>query len=349
MALGIGEMTALAAGYFLLEFIMQYPPGAVVNLFDQELLSIVFVAIFLRSAFHVVSGIAVARLAPWSGVWFWCGWPIMLVITFGIFHALAQQFVVDGYLENAWEAIAIVKLLLYLMLVVVDLFFIIPMINDFYKTPSAVKDSASLLTPVRIVSIAFLSIASVSILLFTGQSLRQGFHKGYYKLKGEKPSAVRQVRVSTTKKSILTTTEKPSPSPEVEKQEAVQVPAKAPEENIQSVSITSQEKQPYAPSAIEDAAMQNTAAKQDKVKEGLPYQKLFGFVGGFLLCAGFFLQVIEFMSTRKSVLSYMLFCLAFISWMIYSIHLQLWPIILGSSVALAACLWLVVINWSNEN
>lgn len=105
MILGVGQLVGLTAGFFIVEWVIRYPKGDVSFVFDQDLVAVVYLAIFLRAVFHLVAGIGIARMSEWVKSWLIYGWPIVLIIAGGLLYTITSHWVESGRAESVFEFI----------------------------------------------------------------------------------------------------------------------------------------------------------------------------------------------------------------------------------------------------
>jgi len=52
MIWGVSQIVGLTGAYFFTEFILKYPPEAAFNVMDRDMVTITYLAVFLRGIFH---------------------------------------------------------------------------------------------------------------------------------------------------------------------------------------------------------------------------------------------------------------------------------------------------------
>ncbi|MFC1510129.1 hypothetical protein ACFL49_00510 [Candidatus Omnitrophota bacterium] len=214
LVLGLCQLVGLSAGFFLKEWIVTYPKGSVSIVFDADLIALVYLAVLVRAVFHIIVGIGVARLQPWTRFWLIGGWPLTFVIAFGLASALTGGWSEAGLVVTFARVIHWGKVGLLSLLVAFDWFFIIPAIQKMNQ--AAVKHGQKMkrLQAQHIVIVSVIVIFCLSIVLFMGRTIRKGFHPGFYKTKQgavlvEKRLGARTQRQEGT--PLLTPVEAPAP------------------------------------------------------------------------------------------------------------------------------------------
>ena len=345
MILGTAQLAALSAGYFLMEFVVRYPERVIVNVFNQDILALMCLAVFLRAMFHILCGVGISRIRLWGRLCILWGWPVMGLITLSVFSALTQEFTAQGAVFSGLEIIHWPKLGLYLLIIFLDMFVVSSWIMEINMENKVLEKIDPPMGAKSILIVFFCTVAAVTMLLFVASPVKQGFYKGFYKLKGERPAQ---------KKLVSTQTPVPLTKKE-SRQEAASQSAVAPKpqtavEKSEGALIVKEENQPLVDSFKKEARVEQTiaVAKPHEVRRGTPYLALTGYFGGLLIVVGFLLQWIGFTDEElQGTVQYVLFLLGFILWVVYSLGLQLLPLTLTSVTVSAICIGLLFLKFKS--
>jgi hypothetical protein len=172
--LGVSQLIGLFFAYFLLEKILKYPDQAVVFAIDADMIALIYLAVIIRGCFHLFAGIGILRESHWLNWWLRAGWFFLLLINTGLVQTFYIEWRQDGYISNIGQIISVPGIIIVLIWMLCDLFFLPNFIKD--KEPG----------PMRINGVSGIVIAAVvffSLLFFFGRSVKQGFHPGFYKVR----------------------------------------------------------------------------------------------------------------------------------------------------------------------
>jgi len=339
MIIGIAQLAGILAGYFLLEFVLRYPKGAVVNLFDRDILVLTYLAIFLRGIFHTITGIGIARVKLWGRGWLIFGWPIVMIITFGLVYTTVQEWITAGLITGFLEGLAWVQLLIYLAFISFDYFYVnkgLLQINQGEMEPEIADSGVEVkhVTALFIVAVLFFST-----LIFLGKPMSQGYHKGFYKSGKQKTTTKRQVPLTTkavkadTQKTIDTTIQKG-----LKPQRPVLTKPKI-------VSLSVEEEQSV------DLKEKTTSGKikRTQPKKTFPYRKMIGFVGGFFIIAGFIFQLLEINTGKAtSASSFILLAIGFFLWIVFGTSSKIMAVTLTSFISLLLLICIIIMAIKKE-
>lgn len=200
ITLGVGQIVGVFGSFFLLEFVVKYPSNVYVNVLSEETVALFYLAVLLRSIFHLTAGIGLARLKGWVRWLHIICWPISISLTYGMVIFLANKFENLQLVSNYVEIISPFKAALYLGFACFDLFYV----NKYLKQKTLVVDKFD--TDVdsqelnKILIFVVIVIVFFCGLLYLGKDIKQGFHSIYYKTEGKQGGQVsRKVLISSKK------------------------------------------------------------------------------------------------------------------------------------------------------
>ena len=347
MVLGVGEIVGLSAGYFLIEFILQYPSNVVVYVLDEEILAFMYLAVLLRGLFHVVAGIGIARLRMWVRGWLLCGWPIMVIITIGLAHSAFENWHNQGYVTGFLQVFSWPKIFVYLAVAAFDVMFVSQSIQLFNENISAYAADESMEAK-KIATFFFIAVFVFCLLLFLGRPIQKGFHKGFYKNSGKVSASGpgRPTRVLEPKESTGS------------EQAKVQAPNEG-EEGLPADAIIRKSKVTQA--VVDESTIEEKEELQKKVEStqekeaegGTPYRKMMGFVGGLCLAAGILFQLFEMQRTRQtqavSLACYVFMGFGFFLWIIYGLSSKITPVYLTGFISVILCICIILMKLKNDS
>jgi len=287
MAIGIAQLVAMCGSYFLLEFVINYSSNSHSYVFDEDILLLMAIAVIFRSIFHVLVGIGIARLKQWAKYLLIFGWPIISIITLGLISSMYQNWLVNNNINHLGEMIHWPKLFIYISLIIFDYLFVITSLNLIDKDQNFIKESGGLIEIKSLTMLFFIIVLLFSVLIFFGKPIKQGFHKGYYKSKGEKKRVDKKVTVIKKAKR------------EMQKNVNLEsLKSKEAEVNKQIIEVKKEDV-----SIIDNTKLHNEIKTKkiirDKGKNNrdVPYSLLLGYGGGICIVLGLFFQ---FSQIRKS-------------------------------------------------
>jgi len=337
MILGVGQLAGIFFGFFLIEFVVSYPNGIFLNVFDKEAMAITYMAVFFRGLFHLFAGMGIARIKDWGRSTLIFGWPLMIVVSFGVFFTLYSSWSRMGEVQTFSQIIAWPKLFVYIALVCFDWIIICPFIDSVVLESRDNKRAETGITVSHVTSIFFITLVLFTVLLFLGKPIKQGFHKGFYHSSGSKveKGLKRELKTIQRKKGI-------KKAPTGNFQEKIrEIPEVLVETDIHMADPTGDPKRAVM-------ALQSVDKKTRRVKGALPYQNILGIMGGLFLSLGFVFQILD--QDQKLSLSGMLFVtLGLITWIVYGFILHLWPIIVGCSISSLLCFIIATKIYQNDN
>lgn len=350
MILGIVQLVGLTAGYFLLEWIVRYPSEVSVYLINQELIALTYLAILIRSCFHMATGIGMARTKEWTIVWLQYGWPILMMVTLGLSFALGGDLAEAGYVTKVFDIISWPKVLFYFAVIIFDFIFVVRSIEQINISRENLSDRGLKLSGGKLTVILFVTVLSFSVLMFLGKPIKQGFHQGYYKMKGSRSHVGKQVKVVRSKDH---TTEQITTSLEHLKGTVSKM---AEEEPLKDPVFQRSKVQPMLIEENKKAFRgKRTVIAQEKgeVQKGLAYRRMIGFIGGFLLIASFFIQILEILQSKNaghvSLAGFALLAMGFLLWLVYGAASQLVEISLVSLACFVLCTSIILLKFKYEN
>ncbi|MBF0386096.1 MAG: hypothetical protein HQL27_09560 [Candidatus Omnitrophica bacterium] len=315
MIFGVAQLTALSAGYFLAEFILRYPSrGDFV--FNEDVLLLTYIAVFIRALFHIVVGIGIAKIRNWVRIWLFWGWPLILIINYGLFYSIGKEWILSGHINSLTEGLSLIKLILYLTFVSFEIFFVAKGVYALDFDAASLEEEGGRIETKKVAVVFFSALVFFALLLFLGKPIKQGFHKGFYKTKG-KPSAVR------------------SRALEFEAQKGVPGEGSARGKPAKPKEITFKVKETLVAEVEESATGKEIAAPRiepQTVKNinDIPYKDLCGFIAAFLLILGFIFQLLEINQRKEagsvSLSGFILFAIAFLLLAVYSVAAKVIPV-----------------------
>lgn len=312
LILGACLLVGLSAGYFLKEAVLVYPREAVSALFDSDLLALSYLAVFLAGVFHIAAGILIARLSEWVRYWFYYGWPIMTIIKFGLAYTYYESWVHAGYVSSIMEILSWPKVIIFIGIVGFDLGFIATQITQMNASFKEELDKERL-SYGRIFTVLFIAVFTLSMLLYLGKPIKKGFHKGFYKTKGEyEPSQEKPIEVKIKEEMPIQSQDLTPKMDQEDKEintptETLSVPAV--KEQGKGVSIIAPDKK----------------IEEEVRKEGVAYVQILGWLGALTIIVGFVFYFLNQLQLYFTLLGFGFFC-----WAVYAIALSLWPVILAS-------------------
>ena len=330
--LGAGQLVGLSAGYFLNEFVIHYPPTVIPHLMDQDIVTVVCLAVVLKVVFHITAGIGISRLKLWGKILLSWGWPVVGLITFGSIFTFYQEWFAEGQVASFIEIIQWPKLIIYFGFIIFDLAFINPMISEINLHEDFVLKSGGRLEFKKIAFTFFITILGLCVILFLGRPIKQGFHQGFYKSRGEKNVSGQFHTVLETQSSSHQEEEIIPKNKDTAQGNVILKPA-------QPVSVKMSET--LTPKkTLEDLGRMG----ENKPTQTMPYRMMTGVLGGICIIIGFILQMMGTGSSQKSELSrlsYVVLGVGFLLWLTFGMSVKLMPISLTSFVVLIICVMII--------
>jgi hypothetical protein len=325
LILGAALFVGLSSGYFLKEAILIYPSAVVSFLFEPDLLALTSLAVFLGAIFHLVAGVLTARLNDWIRYWFYFGWPVMVIIKFGLAYSYYENWVQHGYIDSISDILSWPKIILLFGLIAFDVIFIAGQISEMNIS---LKESLEeeRLSFGKIFVVLFIAVLTLCLVLYLGKPIKKGFHKGFYKTKGEySPTQMKPIDVKVKEQ----VEEAPVPlatQPAQEAQEEINTPT-------QKLSVPEVKEEEKGISIIAP----DKKISESVQKEGVAYIQILGWLGAVSLVIGFIFYFLNNVQIYFTLLAFGFFC-----WTVYAIALNLWPITLaGVCVILLTGLYFV--------
>jgi len=316
MTLGAAQIVGLTAGYFFYEWIVHFPPQAKLYVLDQDIVILTYLAVFLRGIFHVIAGIGIARVQKWARNWLLYGWSITLIITIGLAYTIYHEWSIAGFVGGFSQVISFYKLLLYAAVVVFDFVFIKNAITQLHQDRDF-KENMKTIEVKKVASLFFIVVLFFSLLLYLGKPVKQGFHKGYYKSKGQRSSALQQVKVSGG------------------------------EDNAQSKMLAPKESA-SGDRKVNEGLRDALGLTAGGSVQGIPYRTLIGFMAGICVILAFLFQAFEIShlkNTRNISLScYVFLCVGFFLWIVYGISSRIMVVSLTGFASFILCVTIVLMK-----
>jgi len=339
MIIGIAQIVGLSAGYFLTEFIVRYPNKSSVFIIDQDLIVLIYLTVFIRGAFHLTAGIGIAMLKEWGRKFLKFGWPAVLCVNLCLTLFLYQDWNREGFVHSYWQIMAWPKIFLYFSIIFLDYFVINKFIEEVNKDRERLDESGGRIEILKIRMIFITSVIFFILLIFLGKPIKQGFHKGFYKSRGEIRVSGEQIGISKGKDQVSKGIAKPKG---IENQ------------GEQKSSVESISKPKSSLVFIDDSKKSKEFAKDSKgvkklhLEGGLSYSQMIGFLGGFCFILALLLKIfgtIKPQDNNKVAFSEnCLFGFGFMSWMIYGIIYKIYPIMICSFIASTLCIAVVIMQ-----
>lgn len=328
LVLGLAQLVGLTAAYFLTDFIIQYPDLVVRFAINENMIALIYLAIFIRIIFHIIAGIGIARIKPWVNAWLYYGWPVMILITYGLAHSFYEEWQLLGYVNKLIDIINIPKLLVYIFFIAFDLVFVTQSIKQLNMNHKTIPSLGGNMQLKNIIFISLVAIFAFIVIMFVAQPMREGFQQGFYYGHGNKHDPKGKLQ------QVLQPSEKVS---SVNKKSILEVNKKkeglAPQAEITSELIVKDEKIDQESQVVEDE-------KKTIVPKGIPFKKYIGFVAGIFILAGLFCQFIDRKnggSKLVSIASFILLSVGFLCWTMYGFYFNLQPVIFSFLVAGLVC------------
>jgi len=361
MILGIGQIIALCAAYFLLEFIVQYPKGLELLIIDEQVLVLSYTAILMRSVFHTVAGIGIAKIQDWVRPWIAYGWAIMVIVATGLVYSLFSSWQVDGYVDGIGEVFNWNNCIVYFVFIMVDLFFVIPTIGFFNRQTNIDETIGLRLGVQKISGIFFVTILVFSSLFFLGQPVKQGFHQGYYKTRGQRADEGLNVKILEKRKPArdLSDSSGGLTKTDMTKRNRIVLPTsdskkrKIKERNPESSVVRDLKSTVMIIDAgeIKGAPIRRIKAqKKQMTAGGIPYIFVIGLFAGFCINTALLMQFLEIQRKGSSVfaVTYVLLTLGFLFLTFYSYIMNLTAISLTSCISAVLSAAIIIKNHKNE-
>lgn len=320
--LGVWQIVAMMGGYFLLEWVVNYQGISLPYFMDRDLLLLAYLAIFFRGVFHTIVGIGVARSKLWANGWLVYGWPVMCLMTTGLVFSLFHYWQGQGAVSSLAEFISWPKLFLYGGFVFFDLIWIKKAILTVNQNQAKPGEGAESIDAKNISIILAMAVVSISIVLFFAKPISKGFHRGFYKVKGElskdrKPIAALESQKYVAEKDLS-----------VSAQAIEKIEDKLPLLEPEADGILTKVVKPSVVASDQDmgqgAVREEEVVKKRKFKGGLSYQKIIGWAGGWLVVMAFLIRLIEPLGQRQNmeVIFFGLLAAGFFLWGVYGISIK---------------------------
>lgn len=354
--LGIAELVGAFAGYFFLEFIVQYPEYVGGVIFDRDVLVMAYLAVTLRGIFHVLAGIGIARLQIWGKWVLQYGWVLMTIIAYGMLHLLFDQWREEGQITKLAEIIAWPKVFVYVLWMGFDLVGVGNLIDriNANQNVDSIEDRIGLSKVFTVIGVA---VFSFSLLLFLGKPIHQGFHKGFYKSSGVRESASSKAKKSKVLESVSSKgkeiiEEKP-PVEDVEKEIPPVFLQKKEEEKegayvdgVFKTTAVNLEKDIEKPQAQKQPI---ESIKEGSVESGIPYANMIGVIASVCLVLGLLMQVWDGMNPGGSKLmllsGYGLMGIGFLLWAIFGLGLKNQVLFIGNALSAIFCVIIALMRY----
>ena len=340
MVLGLSQIVGLTGGYFLLEWILTYPQTSYIYVIDADLLALIYLAVLIRASIHVVVGIGISRIQSWVKAWIIFGWPISMIITIGLGLTFYHDWLEQNFISSFGQMISWIKLILYLGIVVFDYIFVRRQINEFNQGKE-IENLGGRLEIQKVGFFAFIIIFFISILLFMGKPVKQGFHQGFYKKSGVQSKAGKKVQVLEERANLVKTIQAPSQKLSIENQgkeiskESLQNPI------VKAVIIDTTKENEFS-------ASKQISNQQGEDKKNLPYQNLIGVLAGFCVVIALLIQLNEIYQNKDaqniSLISFLLLSIGSFLLLFYAASTEKFFLTVIGFLALIICVGVIFLK-----
>jgi uncharacterized protein with PQ loop repeat len=336
MILGVSQIVGLTAGYFLVEWLIKYPPHTVSFLLDADLVLLVYLAVFLRAVFHVVCGIGIARVASWARSWILYGWPLILLMVGGLIYSLSSNWIESGTIKNMFDAVSFPKAFLYILFVLFDYIFIQSALARFAESEEESGLDTKFVTGIFLAALVFFIL-----LLYLGKPIKQGFHKGYYKVSGELETKedTSPINVPPPVSDAKKIAEQTMTEDKISAQKIV-IGQNGPEKITEQKAEEEEKKNEIPP---------NTPPENLNVPQDVSSRAMLGFLAGLGLIIGLSLQFYHLCQTRAvesiSPAAFLLMSLGFFLFMLYGMALHLFPVTFSGFFCMSLSIAVFILKW----
>ncbi len=334
MIFGLSLLVGLSAGYFLTEFILRSPSGLNQIAFKEDLLIMILMAVFIRGIMHVVIGIGIARIKSWARNWIFIGWPLLLIINYGLIYLISQEWIKEGYSSGFASLISWPKVFLFFVFVLFEFIYVAKELRALDSEIENSTESLSRMETKKISVVFFSAIIFFVLLMYLGKPLTQGFHKGFYKTRGVRSGKSLALQQAQTE-GIIIADEYSKATLKKDKELALRtktILAEEVEEAADSPEIT-------APKVVNEKSLE---------KKELPYVELMGYVASFCVILGLIFQVMEINQSQNtagiSSAAYTLFAFGFLLLAIFSLVTKLPALTLMGIVSAILCGYILIIK-----
>ncbi|MCA9405926.1 MAG: hypothetical protein KC684_05270 [Candidatus Omnitrophica bacterium] len=332
MIYGAALAVGLSAAYFVTEFVLRYPGDTRALILGQDEIALIYVAVFLRSIFHIGAGIGIARLKPWGRAWLIIGWPIMFLITVGVLLSVHGAWYDDGYVQHFGQTLNAGKFVLYIIFIGGDLIGIGGLLKNFSVQENTIRQFGGRMTGGRISFILATAVVAFVILLFMGRPIKDAFYGGFYKQDG------RVIQRSEGKTTVL------QPVPRKTQQEAA---APKSGEDVQKSSVQYQARTVGGTPVATGKKQQGTVQKVSTAK-GFSYSGSIGYFAAVIVIVGFLFELLQRYQTQtSSMLAYCLLIFGFILWVIFGVLTNTAAVSLMGVGAAVVCLLILIVAFNH--
>ncbi len=312
MTLGVAELVGLLSAYFLLEFVIKYPSQLSLYLVDEDIVFFTVFVVLLRGIFHVITGIGIARLQHWGRWWIFCGWPVMLVMTYSVVYNHYHDWSTSSYVTSFGEVLNFGKLILYLVFIGFDVFFVSGVIKEFNEKQLSIKIDVGERLENKNIAIFFgLAIVFFLALIFLGRPIKQGFHPGFYKSHGEKASSGKRSDVVKNAPREIKSENPLSSDPKADSPADIIL---AKQTKIEQMMIDEKKIVPEEHVAVKPERMPK--------EKGMAYRTLFGVAALVFIVAGLLLQISQMVNNKVSSFGFILLSIGFFVLLIYGVGMK---------------------------
>lgn len=332
-------LVGLFSGYFLTEFVVNYPGAGIFYLAGEDMLALAYLTFILRAAFHIISGIGITMSKSWLRAWLMFGWPIMLIVNFGFIYSFYREWSDSRIVLSFSEIISLPKLFFYISFVGFDLIFVNKLIKSVNNAPYSGEEIGLGINLKKVWSLFFVTGLLFSILIFLGRPIKEGFHQGFYK---------RNLKYNTGEQSkknlVLEKTKEKAESSEASKKKIQENVIKDEYINLPSAELKSAN---VKETNEEGDIRKEILTKQRKLIDSqMPYQLIIGFLSGICIISALIFQILALKDQdnifNKLFASNAFFLIGFLLLFVYGVSLKLAPLYLTSLISFCLCLFILL-------
>jgi len=356
LILGCGQLVGLTAGYLMLEFIIRYPQGVYSVVFNEDIVVLAYLTVFLRALFHIFTGIGIAQCKEWGRAWILYGWPLMLIITFGFVWSLGHDWMEEGLIDRVSQSFIGIKLLTYAAIIVFDTMIVNQWIGQINTSRTDHEALGEMIDAKKIAIVIFAALFFFSVILYMGRPIRQGFHKGYLKTKGKQVSIIKSQKSKIVKKAEKKRAEQKELPKAAQREEKAQKPLK--DIKLEKPKDSDVLQSSNRSNVVKDKTKKAKKSKKEtvekgSVRSGFAYRTLIGYVSGLCLIVALLMQVLSVYQGKTAnefVMSfYTLLGLGFFLMVVYAISIGVMPFVVTGIVACSLCVSVVLMLVQKNN
>lgn len=272
----------------------------------------------------------------------------MGIVTYGLIFTLCSKWIELGYISQMSEVISPVKTIVYLLFVIFDLSFICKTVSVLEGEYFGYNAEGPRLEFQKIFILGFVVVLFFALLLYLGKPISKGFHKGYYKTRGDHYTK-KVISVKATSEVKSSGSDSTSDLRKIKKSAMT-------EEELNPMKAN---KATFFGIGEESAGQGDSSANKEStspMKSELPitseksfsYQSIIGYAGSFCLAIAFLLQAFNASGMKtlndQPLMSFVLFCVGFVFLFVYGISLKLAPITILSLFSFLICAGIIFLK-----